>query len=273
MRYSAQDGTSTMWIMLIAIIGGVILCFVVIRRMNKKREAESKALYEAKRKVEIQREEENRIRLLKEKEAEENRKLEQEHRREMASVDFSGLIGSSRWDEELWQDPDQAKRIDRLRYEAPKMKVLAYDNRYHTGLVKGTSGSCYLVSGERCNCPDFLRQKKPCKHMYFLGKYVTDHGYNFLEADYEDGLKGSRAFLVGRFPGGKDAAKANLRERGCLPMEVNNSDINLAIIGNTTAQKIIENLKAKEIRMLDYKDALQIFTSEIRHPEVGDNVT
>lgn len=261
MKGSSQ---TLLWIIVIAIVG-VSMFFIigVVKSIKKAKQqaAEHQTIHERNMKLLRDMEEEDRVR-------KEKLRIKEDANKEMVAAAFTGLIGSDRWDENLWKDPDQGKRIDRLRYDASKMNVLAYDNRYHAGLVRGTSGTHYLVSGERCNCPDFLRQKKPCKHMYFLGQYVTDHGYDFLEADYADGLKDTRAFLVGRFPGGKDAAKANLKERGCLPIEVNNSDVNLAIIGNTTAQKTIENLKAKEIRMLNYNDALQIFTSEIRHPEV-----
>lgn len=269
MRSSAQNGTVMMWTMLIAIVAGVILIFIIISKSEKKKREEQQALLEAKRRAADNLAQENKRRQEQIRAAEKVREEELLHSREMAAVAFSGLIGSDRWDEDLYKEADQVKRIDRLKYDAPSMKVLAYDSRYHTGLVKGHSGSCYLVSGERCNCPDFLRQKRPCKHMYFLGQYVTDHGYDFLEVNYEDGLKDTRAYLVGRFPGGKEAAMANLKERGCIPMEVLNSDVNLAVIGNTTAEKKLLTLAQKEIRMLDYKDALQIFTSEIRHPDIS----
>ncbi len=268
MKGSAQNGTVVMWIMLIGIIVGIVLIFALVSNNNKKKAAEQQARKEASRKLLRDLEEQDRIRKEKLRAEEEAKKEQLMFDREMASAAFMGLIGSDRWDEDLWKEPDQGKRIDRLKYDAPKMKVLAYDSRYHIGLVSGTVGTQYIVSGERCNCPDFLRQKKPCKHMYFLGKYITDNGYGFLEGDYEDGLKDSRAYMIGRFPGGKEAAMANLRERGCTPMEVNSADINLAIAGTTTAHKTIEKLMEKEIRIIDYKDALQIFTSEIRHPDV-----
>ena len=235
MRSSAQNGTFMMWTMLIAIVAGVILIFIVIGKSEKKRREEHQALLEAKRRAADNQAQEIKRRQDQIRAAENVRKEELLHNREMAAIAFSGLIGSDRWGDDLYKDADQAKRIDRLKYDAPSMKVLAYDGRYHAGLIKGHSGVCYIVSGERCNCPDFLRQKRPCKHMYFLGQYITDHGYEFLEADYEDGLKDTRAYLVGRFPGGKEKAMANLEERGCIPMEVMNSDVNLAIIGKTTA--------------------------------------
>lgn len=263
-----SNGNVVAWTMIIGIVVGAILIFVVFYRAAKKQAAEREALLAAKRKAEAERAEQIKRNQQQQRAAEEARRAEIQHAREIVTAAFTGLIGSDRWDEDLLNGQDQMKRIDRLKYQASSMKVLAYDSRYHTGLVKGTSGLCYMVSGERCNCPDFLRQKRPCKHMYFLGQYVTDHGYDFQETDYEIGLKDSRAYLVGRFPDGKETAMANLEERGCVPMEVMNSDVNLAIIGKTTAEKKLLNLAGKEIRMLDYKDALQIFTSEIRHPEV-----
>lgn len=268
MKGSSSNPMLLVWITLIGAVIATVAAIVSMRKKAKKDEEARQALLSEKRKVLAEIEKETRQRQERLRVQEEARKEELEHKREMAFAAFTGLMGSSKWNEDLYKEADQAKRIDRLDYESSYMKVLAYDSRYHTGLVKGFSGSNYMVSGERCNCPDFLRQKRPCKHMYFLGQYVTDHGYDFQEADYEIGLKDSRAYLVGRFPGGKETAMANLKERGCIPMEVMNSDVNLAIIGNTTAEKKLLNLAEKEIRMLDYKDALQIFTSEIRHPEV-----
>ena len=261
MDNSAQPMVTLFLIGLLTVIIMFIVFVVKSVRSQKQQAAEQQAAYEHARKLQRDLEEKDRI-------SKEKARVEEEKRRDLVAAAFTGLIGSDRWDEDIWKDPDQSKKIDKLHFDAQFMKVLAYDPRYHIGLVRGTTYTQYLVSGERCNCPDFLNRKKPCKHMYFLGQYVTEHGYDFLEADYEIGLKDCTALLVGRFPGGKDAAKAALRERGCYTNDVNQSSVNLAVIGTTTAQKTIENLRSKEIRMIDYKDALQIFTSEIRHPEV-----
>ena len=45
------------------------------------------------------------------------------------------------------------------------------------------------------------------------------------------------------------------------------ADTRVAIAGKTTATKRIEQLTNAGIPILSYADALQIFTSEIRHPE------
>ena len=115
MKGSAQNGTVVMWTMLIGIIVGVVLIFVLVAKNNKKKAAEQQARKEASRKLLRDLEEQDRIRKEKLRAEEEAKKEQLMFDREMASAAFMGLIGSDRWDEDLWKEPDQGKRIDRLK--------------------------------------------------------------------------------------------------------------------------------------------------------------
>lgn len=182
---------------------------------------------------------------------------------------FSHLPGAEIWTNGTHISPDQINRIKRACREADKIKLIAYDPRYNLAKVQGTSYRYYLTSGRQCTCKDFFNNHLPCKHMYFLGNKLTQND-EFLEVPYEEGLKGFIACLIGRFPNGKNDAIAALQERSCVVYDRPNTDTSLGVIGKTTASVSISNLQLKGTPVLDYRDALKLFTSEIRHLELED---
>ena len=104
--------------------------------------------------------------------------------------------------------------------------------------------------------------------MYFMADKIIQESPDMIEADYERGLFGYTALLVGKFHGGKAEAIKNLQERGCIVSDKHiTSEINFAVVGQSNAILTFDELKAKNIPSLKYSDALRLFTSEIRHPE------
>lgn len=73
---------------------------------------------------------------------------------------------------ELWdvwsschEEPDQQKRISSAKKSACTPTYI--DMISQSGNFKGSSGN-HTTSLEKCSCVDFLRRRKPCKHMYRL---------------------------------------------------------------------------------------------------------
>lgn len=172
---------------------------------------------------------------------------------------------NSQWPDELIED----SKLERAYMQRKQMQILAYDPRYHVSIILGTTQNRYLTSASFCTCKDFRVRRLPCKHMFFLAHEMTGKKDNtFIEEDYEKGLLGVTGFVFGRFSNGKENAIANLNERGMIVLEHRNKECQIAVAGKTTAVKQIEKLAEDGIPVFDYSDALQIFTSEIRHSDI-----
>ena len=75
---------------------------------------------------------------------------------------------------EMWEmehdKPEQRKRRLRSAIDCSVVKVL--DKNNGVAIVKGSKGGEYVTSLTMCNCTDFTRRHKPCKHMYCLAAYL-----------------------------------------------------------------------------------------------------
>ena len=248
----------------VAVIAGIVKGVRNGTAEKKRKEAaeQEKALYKAEQ---FRKEQEKR----KKEEAE---RLEIEHARDEIRSDFKiYCIGKDApWTDDFLQD----SRIDRAFKQKDQLKVRAYDPRYHVGMVKGTTNNYYLTSAGFCTCEDFRQRHAPCKHMFFLANQVSgkEEG-TFIELDYEKGLFGLKGFVFGRFKDGKEQAICRLQERGLITFERQNSDCQLGVVGKSTATKKFEELAASGIPVFAYEDALRVFTSEIRYPDVLNDVT
>ena len=79
------------------------------------------------------------------------------------------------WPNELHNDLDQQKRIKSAK--KPELTPLSIDKTFCTGNFSGSSGR-YVTSLDNCQCGDYMKRRKPCKHMYRLamelGLYPSD---------------------------------------------------------------------------------------------------
>ena len=63
-------------------------------------------------------------------------------------------------------EPEQIKRQKRAMTRHCKPLSINFDNK--TGVFSASSSGTYQVTTTSCTCPDFIRRRKPCKHMYRL---------------------------------------------------------------------------------------------------------
>ena len=63
-------------------------------------------------------------------------------------------------------EPEQIKRQKRAMTRQCKPLSINFDNK--TGVFPSSSSGTYYVSTVSCTCPDFIKRRKPCKHMYRL---------------------------------------------------------------------------------------------------------
>ncbi|MCL2110932.1 MAG: hypothetical protein FWH32_01495 [Clostridiales bacterium] len=73
-------------------------------------------------------------------------------------------VGWEHWDG-LHDEEDQTKRLASAKKAGCTPIVIDYENQ--TGTFSGSSG-VYQTSLLNCPCVDYMRRKKPCKHMYRL---------------------------------------------------------------------------------------------------------
>ena len=71
----------------------------------------------------------------------------------------------SNWPNEIHNDLDQQKRIKSAK--KPELTPLSIDTVLCTGYFSGSSGK-YITSLQDCQCGDFFKRRKPCKHIYRL---------------------------------------------------------------------------------------------------------
>ena len=63
-------------------------------------------------------------------------------------------------------DPEQVKRQKRaIGKHCTPLSVNTYNK---TGVFSSSSSGTYSVTTTSCTCPDFIKRRKPCKHMYRL---------------------------------------------------------------------------------------------------------
>lgn len=79
-------------------------------------------------------------------------------------------IWNKTWSVFTHKEKAQAERLERAVEHDIKLKYFVTKKgfAYGTALVVGTQGDKYKVSLKSCQCEDFKRRHKPCKHMYFL---------------------------------------------------------------------------------------------------------
>ena len=63
-------------------------------------------------------------------------------------------------------EPEQIKRQKRAMTRQCKPLSINFNNK--TGVFSSSSSGTYQVTTTSCTCPDFVRRRKPCKHMYRL---------------------------------------------------------------------------------------------------------
>ena len=91
----------------------------------------------------------------------------------------------SKWPDRLHEETDQQKRIKSAK--DAKLTPLFVDSRSFTGHFSGSSGT-YTTTLDDCQCGDFIRRKKPCKHIYRLAMEMGVFP--------SEGLKQDRAAIV-----------------------------------------------------------------------------
>jgi len=254
-------------IAILAVIVAVILGFAHgIRQSKRQLEEARQAEQEAKRQERLEFERREKLRKEQEQKA-----LDRKLARDQTRLNFSVFDENGVWSATALSSSDQDTRMDRAHEQRQQIRLEAYDSRYKTAKIYGTTFNHYLTSASFCTCQDFRRQHVPCKHMYFLANLVVDNHLDFTELDYEKGLLGFSCTLVGRFPHGTATAVSSLQDRGCMVSESRSvKDIDIAVLGESNAVKRLEELQAASVPILKYADALKIFTSEIRHPELED---
>ena len=81
----------------------------------------------------------------------------------------------SNWPDDIHLDPEQQKRIKSAK--DAKLTPISIDSETGTGYFSGSSGR-YTTTLNRCECGDFLRRRRPCKHIYRLamelGLFASD---------------------------------------------------------------------------------------------------
>ena len=85
------------------------------------------------------------------------------------SVSIPGKYGWEKWPEFLHSDPDQVKRQkSALGIELTPVEL----NKVEETAIFDGSESRYFTSLDSCQCIDFCRRQRPCKHMYRLAMEV-----------------------------------------------------------------------------------------------------
>ncbi len=80
------------------------------------------------------------------------------------------------WDSSIHRADGQVERIKRGIKPYNGILLVQYDPSAEIAKMLGTSGEYYLVSKQRCSCPDFKKRQRPCKHMYYLCSTLPDYG-------------------------------------------------------------------------------------------------
>lgn len=83
------------------------------------------------------------------------------------------VLGWNNWSELVHFSSKQMERLTKA-VQAERMHIINYDSKTGIACVRGETGASYIVSRQGCQCEDFKQSYSPCKHMYFLAKYLFD---------------------------------------------------------------------------------------------------
>lgn len=175
-------------VIIVVIFGFFAICIyglIKIARREKEKQEKERQLQEAVAAAErYNRAEEARRK--KEQEEKEQKRFEAELARDDTEVNFICFDGLNADHSE----PEQQARMDRAFYQKDKIIIQAYDTRYKIAKIRGSSFKKYMTTMQQCTCEDFVRRRKPCKHMYRLANWLDENKDVFKELDYEVGLEG-----------------------------------------------------------------------------------
>ena len=78
--------------------------------------------------------------------------------------------------------PDEEKRLNSAQQS--KTSPTSIDREHETGVFYGSGKLPYQTSLAACTCNDFVKRKKPCKHIYRLAMElgIFDNGQVMLQA-------------------------------------------------------------------------------------------
>lgn len=79
--------------------------------------------------------------------------------------DFS-LLGWKKWSTEDLTKEGQFERLEQSVTDT-QLKIVLFYEQAQIATIDEPTGS-YKVTGEKCECADFIFNGLPCKHMYFL---------------------------------------------------------------------------------------------------------
>lgn len=86
------------------------------------------------------------------------------------------------FDDSIHETLSQQDRIQRsIEHNLGVKKILPSG---YSGKIIGTTGNVYMTSLEYCQCMDFKRRRKPCKHMYFLAAQTGRCSYELQSGRY-----------------------------------------------------------------------------------------
>lgn len=75
--------------------------------------------------------------------------------------------------------PDEEKRLNSAQQS--KTSPTSIDREHETGVFYGSGKLPYQTSLAACTCNDFVKRKKPCKHIYRLAMEL-----GIIPLDYKD---------------------------------------------------------------------------------------
>lgn len=163
------------------------------------------------------------------------------------------------WGDYLRTQPDQLARIRRaLDYPST---VCAYDPDYHLAKVLGNSGVYYLTGPNGCTCQDFIKRRKPCKHMYALALKLNGFADQTIIDHEHPPLYRLNIVTAGRFSK-SDNAKARLAEKGAALQTTIDENSAALICGVNPAETKLEHFKRNRLPILTSDDIDKLFQPE-----------
>lgn len=195
----------------------------------------------------------------------ENRKAQKELREKIISniTDDFIEIGWENWNSNIHRYPEQYERLKKAFTDS--LSIFQYNRERGIAKVKNNeTDKFYLVSKERCSCPDFRSRNLPCKHMYYLATLLADcfeNGTDTMPYKYEDYgvLYGLKFSLSGR---GQEKIKDFIIDNGGTYGNEYWKDTSAVINVNGEYTKRIEEAKERNIEVLSAEQLMSLFCIE-----------
>ncbi len=221
-------------IILLFIIVGMIIAFVKYYRKTKKKEIKSD------------------IDSLSTYIEQEEDKLREKAKKMEDYIEAFAKLGWDKWAEEIHCSEKQYRKMTECKIDIDCI-IMYYNRKTQNARILSKSGNIYLTNGKQCSCPNFRKEKVPCKHMYCLAFYhVTHRSYE----NKGNQLKGLHFCVIGK---NQEPVKEYIYKHKGTTGDFSINKTSAVVLSSDTENSTVEKARKNDMEILTFDELKELF--------------